>query len=488
MLKILISVIFVMFFLKQMLFWFWLWQLKEYHFGRFRAHFESRALQKFIASYWRIKYPKFTKKMTVIFLVGFGLSLLIPVFFFSLPVLFLFFFLSPLISSLLILLFQIPTVILRNRIIKGAKQKRKQFENLLVIGITGSYGKTSTKEFLAVILAEKFRVLKTRENQNSEMGISRCILKDLKPEHEIFICEMGAYSQGGIRLLSDIVKPKIGILTGINEQHLATFGSQEKIIQTKYELIESLPGSGLAIFNGDNNYCFELYKRTKKPKRFYSLQSTVSNLQPDIWTKNYAVNKDFVSFEVFDKEGKSAVFKANLFGGQNILNLLAAACCAKELGLTLEEIAAACQKIKPEHGSIRLKKGIGNITLIDSTYSANPDGVIADLEYLNIYSASSKKIIVIPCLIELGRASKEIHRRIGRKIGQVCNLAIITNRDRFQEIGEGAVEAGMRGENILLIENPKEIFEKIKSFCSPGDVVLLEGRLPTRLLNKLVIK
>ena len=149
---------------------------------------------------------------------------------------------------LLILSFQIPSALWRKNLINKAKQKRLKFKNLLVIGITGSYGKTSTKEFLATILSEKYKVLKTKEHQNSEVGVSQCILNDLKPEHEIFVCEMAAYNRGGIKLLCDIVKPKIGILTGINEQHMATFGSQENIIKTKYELIESFAGKRHSFF------------------------------------------------------------------------------------------------------------------------------------------------------------------------------------------------------------------------------------------------
>ncbi len=144
----------------------------------------------------------------------------------------------------------------------------------MVIGITGSYGKTSTKEILYTILAEKFgenKVLKTKEHQNSEVGVSQCILNDLKPEHKIFVCEMASYNRGGIKLLCDIAKPKIGILTGINEQHMSTQGSQENIIKTKYELIESLPQDGLSIFNGENFYCLELYQKTKIKKRICSI-------------------------------------------------------------------------------------------------------------------------------------------------------------------------------------------------------------------------
>lgn len=443
-----ISVICFLIFLKLFLFWLWLWQLKEYHTGRFLAHFESQKFVKIVSSFWRLKYPKFTKK-TIVILLGAILFGIVWCFYLNGYSLVIF---APIISSLLILLFQIPTVILRGRTIQKAKQKREQFKDLLVIGITGSYGKTSTKEFLYTILIEKLsvnKVLKTKEHQNSEVGISKCILNDLKPEHKIFICEMGAYNKGGIKFLCDIAKPKIGILTGINEQHMSTFGSQENIIKTKYELIESLPQDGMVFFNAKNKYCLELYEKAKIKKILY---------------------------------GQEAKF----YGEENILGAIAV---AKELGMTEEEIKRGLDKIENKMPGINIKKGVNGLNIIDSTYSANPDGVIANLEYLTLRFPQGKKIIIMPCLIELGKASAEVHKRIGKKIGEVCDLAIITTKDRFKEIKAVSAEAtaGRRPVEVLYIDNPQEIFEKIKSFCQPGDVVLLESRIPKKLIQQLTV-
>lgn len=533
---------------KVILFWLYLWQLKEYHIGRFLAHFQTEKGKKIFLNWlfflkiilifyalffyfypqllapyfygsWigvlfliyffesakflfdflkkRVKKPVFTKKASILFLANLVLIIAFLWFlslkFFKLKLFFWFSFwfllfdiLSPFFTSGLILLFQPFTWLIRNQIIKKAKEKRAKFENLLVIGITGSYGKTSTKEFLATILSTKFKVLKTKEHQNSEIGISLCILNELKPEHQIFVVEMGAYNRGGIKLLAEIVKPKIGIVTGVNEQHLATFGTMDNLLSAEggEELIESLPKGGLAIFNGDNHYCYELYKRTQKEKRIYGFQSTIVSHPTDLYITSLAVNRDFLSFKVVDKEGKSAIFKVNLLGEQNVSNILAATLCAKELGMNLEEIAQASQKIESWQSGIQLKKGIAGLNIIDASYSANPDGVISHLDFLKIWPG--KKVIVMPCLIELGQASKRIHKEIGEKIGQVCDLCVITTRERFQEIGEGATGKGMDRENILFSDNPKEIFEKIKNFCQSGDVVLLDGRVPPELINLLV--
>jgi UDP-N-acetylmuramoyl-tripeptide--D-alanyl-D-alanine ligase len=468
MIEAIISIGAALVFFKLFLFWLWLWQLKEYHAGRFLAHFqEGQAFKKIISSLWRLKYPKFTKKVTVIFFTGVFLALFIIVQGYYLFV-FLLIILVP-------LFFQIPTLFWRNIYIEKARRKRMQFSNLLVIGITGSYGKTTTKEFLAHILSKKFKVLKTKEHQNSEVGVSNCILQELGPEHQVFVCEMGAYNRGGIKLLASIAKPRIGVLTGINQQHMATFGSQENIIQAKYELIESLPANGVAFFNAQNKYCVELYNKTSIKKVLY---------------------------------GQTASFR-----GEE--NLLGAMTVAKELGMTDEEIAGAVKEIEEPWPSFnmpspygdmaikvarptkakqfafipgaKIQKGRDGFTVIESTYSANPDGVMAALEYLK--KQPGKKILVMPCLIELGQTSREVHKTIGKKIEEVCDLAIITTRDRFDDIKEAAfaeASASQRELRIIYMETAKDIADTIKRTASSGDVVLLEGRVPQTLLSYLV--
>lgn len=512
---------------RAILFWLYLWQLKEYHIGRFLDHFNTEKGKKLLSDplnifkiilivlffifpvlflfltaivyifeffkaiidiiLKRIKTPVLTKKSLFLIFLGLAVEVIfliavyriaedVIIFAFSLLI---FDLLVPLVVSIIVLLMQPFVVLIRNWIIKKAKKKRAEFKDLLVVGITGSYGKTSTKEFLYTILSQKFgenKVLKTKVHQNSEIGISQCILEDLKPEHKIFICEMGAYNRGGINLLCDIVKPEIGILTGINEQHMATFGSQDNIIKTKFELIESLPESGTAIFNSDSAFIGFKVRNSKfkvQNQKFYSIKE-----RTDIWAENIKIERDSVAFRIFAKDNDSVDVKINVLGRQTTLNFLGAALAAKELGMTLSEIAKASEKIDSKYGGMQLKNGIRGLSVVDSTYSANPDGVISALEYLKVWSG--KKVIVMPCLIELGAASREVHRRIGKKIAEVCDLTIITTKDMFEEIKEAA------GEKALFIENPKEIFDKIKYFCQPGDVVLLESRVSPKLIEFLL--
>jgi UDP-N-acetylmuramyl pentapeptide synthase len=197
------------------------------------------------------------------------------------------------------------------------------------------------------------------------------------------------------------------------------------------------------------------------------------------------VEKKSLSFVAVTKDQR-VEFKLNLSGRQNIANILAAILAAQEFKMSLKEIALACQKIKPEQGGINILKGAKGLNIIDSTYSANPDGVLADLDYLNLWEG--KKVIIMPCLIELGQDSKKIHKKIGREIGKVCDLSIVTTKERFKDIKAGAREEGMKENNIIFMENPQEIFRKVIAFLTEGGTILLESRVPGKLINLLTNK
>ena len=533
---------------KNALFYLYLWQLKEYQFYRFLDHFRTEKgkrlifnkiiiLKIFILFFFLLFIP-FQKTIVIKgFLLFFLQSILLFIYFaeffiflfkifqkklkkpvltkkaillISLSVFFIFLIcaysiflknilyfgvyllifdiLSPIIFSLIVLILEPFSILLRKKIMRKAEEKISNFKELITIGITGSFGKTSTKEFLSTILSEKFNVLKTKEHQNSEMGISNCILNELNLNHQVFIAEMGAYRKGGIKMLANIIKPKIGIITGVNEQHLATFGSIENLLSAEggKELIESLPSDGLVIFNGDNKYLKDLYKETFILKRVYSvnkLDLEKAGIEPDFWAEDIKVEKRFIHFTVKNKNNEIEYFTINILGAHNVSNILAAITTAYDFGMSLKEISQACLKIKPEQGSIHLFETKSGLNILDSSYSANPDGVIADLNYLSIYPR--KKIIIMPCLIELGKVSKEIHQKIGRKIGEVCDLSIITTKDRYEDIKKGAIESGMKEENIIFDENTDTILKRIKNFVSVGDAVLIEGRVSKELVERL---
>ena len=523
---------------KHILFWLYLWQLKEYHFGRFFAHFKTQKGQKlvlnslqnfkillailflldsivfvwvlflvyFIESFLffkaivdkKAKKPKLTKKTVLLLSISFLIVVLFSLALYTYSeeiiqlslYLLVFDVLAPLIVTIVVFSFQPLSIFVRNNTIRRAKKKIRTFKLItggpIVVGIRGSYGKTSTKEFLSTILSYKFNVLKTKEHQNSEIGISKCILNNLNKDHQVFVVEMGSYNKGGIKLLSNIVKPKIGIVTGVNEQHLALFGSLDNLLSAEggRELAEALPNDGLLVLNGDNKYCLDLYKKTDIKKKIYTLLK--DKIDSDIWADEITIKKDYVSFVALTKEKEIAPFNIDVLGKQNIQNILAAVLVARHLGMSFDEIIKASKNIKQEQSGVSLKSGKHGVNIIDSSYSSNPNGVIADLEYLSIFP--KKKVIIMPCLIELGSKSSEIHKKIGKKIGQVCNLAIITTREEFWAIKEGAVESGMEEKNIIFCEKPGEISTRISIFCTKGDTVLLEGRVPEKLISNLLYK
>jgi len=528
--------------IKAILFWVYLWQLKEYHRKRFIDHFRTHkgksiffnwqigikivflcllflvksiflvyivlllyllgSLKSLVNFYKRrLKKPIFTFKATIIcggcfMLFAFIVSILLV---FGVDIiqlvqwLLVMDLLTFLFVSLFVFLMHPLTLFFQYRLLQKAKNKREQFKDLIVIGITGSYGKTTTKEIISFVLAHKFKVLKTEKHINAEVGIAKTILEKLS-DQEIFVVEMGAYERGKIKQVCKMVKPKIGVLTGINQQHMATFGSQKNIVKGKFELIEALPEDGVAVVNWDNRFINSKLKsqkskpqlKSQKLKNIKIIKYAIKNKnEADVWAEDVKVQKEKLSFWISTKEGKKEFCEVNLIGGHNVYAILAACAVAKELGMSLNEIIQILKEIKPDFGAMKLKRGVGGINVIDASYSANPDGVISALDYLKIWE--NKKVIVMPCLIELGSVSKEVHRKIGEKIAEVCDLAIITTKDRFKEIQEGAIKKGMNKEGIVFIDQPKKIAETIKNFCQEKDIVLLEGRVPSGLVDLLIL-
>ncbi|MCH7828587.1 UDP-N-acetylmuramoyl-tripeptide--D-alanyl-D-alanine ligase [Patescibacteria group bacterium] len=519
---------------RALFFTLYLWQLKEYHIGRFLAHFRTAKGKRllfhpFVAAklallvlwffqpvtaaflllvlyigetilFFRaantktLLFPVLTRKTTVlmfsllflqsVFLAGTLLYILDSPFL----ALLLFDVLSLLIGSLVVLLWQPYTIFERSRVLRRATQKRAKLKNLKVVGITGSYGKTSTKEFLAHILGKKFIVLKTPEHKNSEMGIAHTILYNLTDEHQVFVCEMGAYSKGGIKLLANMAKPTIGIVTGVNEQHLGVFGSEMSLFSAEGggELVQSLPQEGVLILNDDSRQLHELgpWLQLWNPN-FANYVWCSAKTQKDFFARDVVVAKDQVSFTMAGKNEKEAKVVLPLVGKHNVENVLLAAATAEVLGMSIQEIAEALRDVPAEVGVMLLKKGKQGIEILDSSYSANPTGVFAALEHIKLWEG--KKIMVMPSLIELGSASSTLHVQIGRKIGEVCDMAIITTQDEFPALLKGAKEKGMKEKDMFLSENPKEIAEKILKIAKKEDVVLLEGRIPAGILPLLEV-
>lgn len=480
--------VFALIYSKATLFWVFLWQLKEYRLDRFWAEY---GVWGKLLHFWafsgghKFHRPVFTLKALGIYvisllvvLVGIYAVLRLSIFslidntliiLLGLAALYV---LIPAIVLAIMAAFQMPINLAKFFIYKMAAARVADNKNLTVIGIAGSYGKTSTKEFLAQILEQKFKIIKTPKNINTEIGIAKFILQKLNLDDEIFIVEMGAYRKGEIKRICDIVKPKIGIITGINEQHLSLFGSFQNIIDTKYELIGSLPKDGIAFFNGENEHCVEMGARWQGEKVIYSIKSELltslrgANIMSDevILQKNNGI------------ASTDGLAMTTLMPKHYLLNLAGAVEIAKHLGMNEEEMKKAAANIKLTDRMMQNFAGRNKALIMDDSYSANPNGVLAGLDYL-AEQKQKHKIIIMPCLIELGSSAEEVHRKIGQKINAVCDLAIITTKDYFDVIKAEA------GDKALLATAPDKAIGLLKERLNENTAVLIEGRVAENIIE-----
>jgi len=368
----------------------------------------------------------------------------------------------------------VPQAVAKRAIVQLAR-RRLRASKAKVVGITGSYGKTSTKEILAALLSERFRCLKTPASYNTPLGISSVVLKQLRPEHEVFVVEMGAYLPGNIRQLCELAPPGVGILTAVAPQHLERFGSIESIAKTKYELIESLPASGTAIFNYDNRHCRGLADRTTGCQVIrYGLDASP---KLDLTARDIRATRRGLEFRLVTKGQGEASVRLRLLGEHNVANFLAAAAAAMALGMSVEEIARAAGRVEPVPHRLQLIEGTGGVTVIDDAYNSNPDGARAALRTLQ-QIAEGRKVLVTPGMVELGEREEAENRALGEAAARVCDAVILVGPKRTRPIRDGLVAAGFPKEKISVVRGIDEVPARLQRLVGPGDIVLFENDLP----------
>ena len=368
----------------------------------------------------------------------------------------------------------------------SAKKRIKTFQPK-VIGITGSYGKTSTKYILHQILSQKFNTLMTPDSYNTPMGICKVIRGELTAEHEMFIVEMGAYKRGDIRELCNLASPQIGILTAVGPQHLERFKSIENITKTKYELIESLPPGGLAVFNCDNEICARLSDKREKddqPVRRYATEpfpvASVSG-PVELTATNIQHTGEGLAFTIHTSIGTTETAKTEirtqLLGKHNVSNILAATAVAIECGMTLEEIRVAIANVQSVPHRLQLTSSESNVTIIDDSFNSNPVGAKAALEVLTEIQGG-KKVLVTPGMVELGEREYEENKRLGEHAADVCDLVILVGPRRTTPILDGLKAAQYPSQQIIVALNLEEVKQHLATQVQAGDVVLFENDLP----------
>ena len=355
----------------------------------------------------------------------------------------------------------------------SAKNKLKSMPNLKVIGITGSYGKTSSKNILNDILSIKFNSLPTPKSLNTFNGLMITVNNKLTKFDDVFIAEMGAYVKGEINGLCDLVNPKYGIITSIGTAHLATFGSEENIQKGKMELIEHLPSDGIGVLNKDD------------PKQVsYKIKNNckivwigIDSDDVDVRASNIKTEGIKTTFDIkFKNDDKKYKFETRLLGRHNIYNILSSVALGYELGISIKDLQLGVKRVKPIEHRLELKR-LGNFYQIDDAYNSNPVGAKSALDVLD--SMDGYKIVVTPGMVELGEKEAELNKEFGRQISEVADLVILIGEKQTKPILEGLEEAGLSKDKIKVLKDVRESYKLINNLKEKKDIyALYENDLP----------
>ena len=461
-----------------------LWFVKEYRLDRMLIHLRTDQGRWILFPAFR--RPPISPKTIVLvtatlFIVGSFLytkqfSILISLFIVDLL-------LFP-IMGFIVFILQIPTFLYHAIIISLAVSKLRSHKKMICIGITGSYGKTSTKEYLATIMSESHAVLKTEKSKNSPIGIAECILQSLSPSHTAFVAEMGAYKIGEISEMSRMVLPEVGIVTAINEQHQDLFGSIDTTMRAKYELIENLTGRKIAIMNTDNPYVVTMSEWAKKDG--VDVWYYTTDMQKKLSSEHIFYIKDIVeladrirfSISYMKKQYEVSV---SVIGKFQALNITAAVAAAVASGMEIQNAVKVCKNLHAVSKMMQRLKGIRESIYINDTFNNNPDAACAAIEYMR--SGKKKKILVFQPMIELGSFSESAHMRVGKLAGEVCDEIILTNTNFRTPFMRGIESSGGHAHVLVVSSNEAQNF--LRNYLHEGDMVLFKGKEAQSVLTLL---
>ena len=357
-----------------------------------------------------------------------------------------------------------------NYFLNDAKRILRSHTNLKIIGITGSYGKTSSKHILQEILAEEYYSLMTPGSFNTPMGITITVRNDLQPIHEVFVCEMGADKVGDIDFLMKFVAPKFGLLTTIGPQHLQTFHTLENIVNEKFKVIENLPSDGVGFVNLDNELI-----RNYQIKNSCKIVSFAIDNEADFKATNITYSPNGSTFDVIIKGIGTYQFETRLLGKHNISNIIAAIAVGYEMGITIEELQRAVSHVKYVEHRLQVKKQYSQ-TWIDNAFNSNPVGAGMSLEVMKMMPGT--RYILTPGLIDLGDKQEEYNRNFGKQMKECVDVVYLIGPSQTKPIYEGLEESGFNMENVKVFNTVQEAFTQVRTRSNPGDTILLENDLP----------
>lgn len=363
--------------------------------------------------------------------------------------------------------------LIRKIYVYSTKQQLKKYDHLIKIGVTGSYGKTSTKYILNTLLSEKYNVLITPHSYNTPMGIVKVLRNMLQPNHQIFIAEMGATDNGDINYMCNFVKPKYGIITNVGNQHLETFGTIENIKKTKLELAQNIPSDGFCVFNLSNFESESIYNEAKCNKIYVKINDD----EAFVTAKDIVVDKNGTTFYLKIKDKKEFKVNMNLLGEHNIQNVLEAVALAYKMDVSIEQIKIGLSKLRPVKHRLELIQLETGAVLLDDSFNSNILGTKSALDVLGKFKQKNK-IVITPGLIELGNREMIENLKFGKNIAGVATKVYIVNNVNRKIIMRGLVDNGFSEENIVCVNTFSEAWEDVSKNLSKDDVILIENDLP----------
>lgn len=361
----------------------------------------------------------------------------------------------------------------KEALVRIATEKRNLYKDLIVVGVTGSVGKTSTKDIIANVISQKYKTLKTQGNMNNDIGLPFTIL-NLR-DHEAAVIEMGMNHLGEIRKLTKIAKPTLSVITNIGTSHIGNLGSRENILKAKLEILEGMDIPNLVI-NNDNDLLHIWAQKSNIEVHTFGIENN-----SECNAINIKKEENSTEFDAKYNDEEIAL-KVPVGGDVFILNSLCATLVGKLVGLSNEQIQKGILSFELTKKRMEIIKIANNITLINDSYNASFDSMKAGIEYL-ANTNSKRKIAILGDMFELGEFAEELHRKVGAEVArnEIDLLFVIGENSKY--IAEEAENKGMKKENIFHFTDKKELLEKIKNTMEKGDTILFKASNGMKLFD-----
>lgn len=362
---------------------------------------------------------------------------------------------------------------------QAAREKLARQSDLCIVGIAGSYGKTSTKFATAEILRQRFNTLATPGSYNTPMGLCLVINNQLRPDHRVLVLEYGIRRPGDMDELLALARPQIAAVTSLGVDHLATMGSTAAIDHENGKLVEALPPGGTAVLNLDDARVAALRARVPPGVEVYGV-STRAEDEAQLRATHIRYGPYGATFDVETGDGECAGFTTRLLGRHNVLNILVGLAIGRAMGLRLRQMVPAVERIRPVEHRLELRDE-GGVTVIDDAFNANPVGARNAVEILGQFGGR-RRVIVTPGMIELGERQVEENRLLGHHIAEHLrgeeDFAVLVGPRQTEPIRRGLAEAGFPAARVRVVGSLFEARDLLQTLLRPGDVVLFENDLP----------